>query len=246
MECAVVTIVLVNADDASPQQFAAEFVQADIVRYAYAPPSTAAPIATWPTLQELITKSTRLITFVSSLDASSQSVAPYLLNQFDYVFENPFEVTQLSGFTCTPDRPSAVKGDISAAVRSGRLPLMNHFKGVGQAFGLVVPDIANITITNAPSGPTGNLGDAAAECERLYGKAPTFILVDFFDQGPAIATVDRLNGITPVGRTNPPAALLQAPSEGHRGRSNEISGLLTRWNGCLGLIFIVAISFARL
>lgn len=241
----MVTILLVNSDNASAADLRAEFVRADIVRYAYTPPSTTAPITTWPTLQDLIANSTRLITFVSSLDAAANTVAPYLLDEFTFVFENPFEVTSLSEFSCIPQRPSAVSGDTSAAVKSGRLPLMNHFKGFEQLFG-VTPDVSNITTTNAPSGPIGNLGDAAAECKTLYGRAPTFILVDFFNQGPAIETVDKLNGITAVGRSVPPATPLQAPNGGNRGSSREISGLLTRWNGCLGVMLIVAISFALL
>ena len=242
----VVTILLVNSDNASAADLQAEFAAADIVRYAYTPPSTTAPITTWPTLQNLIDKSTRLITFVSSLDPATNTVAPYLLDEFTFVFENPFEVTSLSDFSCIPDRPTSVKGDASAAVKSGRLPLVNHFKGAQQGFGIIIPDFFNISITNAPSGPVGNLGDAATECQTLYGKAPTYILVDFFDQGSAIQTVDRLNNITPVGRSNVPATPLQAPSGSSRGISQEMSGFLTRWNGCLGLIFIVAISFACL
>lgn len=234
-----------NSDNASAADLQAEFAAADIIRYAYTPPSRTAPITTWPTLQDLIDKSTRLITFVSSLDPNANTVAPYLLDEFTFVFENPFEVTSLSGFSCIPDRPSAVKGDTSAAVKSGRLPLMNHFKGVEQAFG-TTPDVSSITTTNAPSGPVGNLGDAAAECRTLYGKPPTFILVDFFNQGPAIETVDKLNNITAVGRSTLPATPLQAPNGGGRGRSSEISSLLTRWNGCLGMMFVVAISFALL
>lgn len=243
---AVVTIVLVNSDNASAADLQAEFALADITRYAYTPPSTTAPITTWPTLQNLIDKSTRLVTFVSSLNPAANTVAPFLLDQFTFVFENPFEVTSLSDFSCIPDRPSSVKGDASAAVQSGRLPFVNHFKGVEQGFGIISPDLFNITITNAPSGSVGNLGDAAVECRTLYGKAPTYILVDFFDQGSAIQTVDKLNNITPVGRSNLPATPLQAPSGSTRGISQEISRLLTRWNGCLGLMFIVAISFACL
>lgn len=242
----MVTILLVNADGASAADLQAEFAAADIVRYAYTPPLTTAPITTWPTLQNLIDKSTRLITFVSSLDPAANNVAPYLLDEFTFVFENPFEVTSLSGFSCIPDRPASVKGSASAAVKSARLPLMNHFKGLDQAFGIISPDFYNISNTNAPSGPVGNLGDAAAECQTLYGKAPTYILVDFFDQGSAIQTIDKLNNIIPVGRSNLPATPLQAPSGSNRGISQEISGFLTRWNGCLGLIFIVAISFTFL
>ena len=65
---------------------------------------------------------------------------------------------------------------------------------------------------NAPSGGTGNLGDAATECTNTYGQAPTYVLVDFFNVGPAIDTIDTLNGVTnAVGRTNVSTAA-SAPS----------------------------------
>lgn len=240
-----------NSDNASAADLHTQFQAAGIVPYAYTPPSGATAIATWPTLTELIAQSTRLITFVASLDQSTNTVAPYLLNEFDFVFENPYEVTSLSGFSCIPDRPSAVKGDPRTAVQSGRLPLMNHFKYEQQGFGILAPDISNITITNAKSGPQGNLGDAATECQTLYGRAPSFILVDFFDQGSAIDTVDRLNNIKPVGRITPPPTVVQSLSSSDGvGRSDVVKGVLKggllRWNGCMGLLIALGSAFAFL
>lgn len=240
----VVTILLVNSDNASAEDLSVEFGAAQITSYAYQPPSTTTAITTWPTLEELIANSTRLVTFVASLDSSKNTVAPYLLDEFTFVFENPFEVFSLSGFSCTPDRPSAVKGNPSAAIQSGRLPLMNHFLDIKQAFG-DVPDIGNITTTNNRTGPIGNLGDAATECKTLYGRAPTFILVDFFDQGPAISTVDSLNGITAVGRTKPAAAPTGTTS-GTTGKSDILKDLFLSWPGCMGWLFVMGASFTLL
>ena len=88
---------------------------------------------------------------------------------------------------------------------------MNHFLYSEQAFGIQIPNVAAVNATNAPEGGVGNLGSAATNCKSVYGKAPTFILVDFFDQGPAIQTVDTLNGVTaPVGRVQPQAAAAAA------------------------------------
>ena len=42
----------------------------------------------------------------------------------------------------------------------------------------------------------GALGAAALDCSNKYHFQTPFILVDFFNVGPAIATVDRLNGVT--------------------------------------------------
>ena len=99
----------------------------------------------------------------------------------------------------------------TVAINSDRLPLMNHFLDVQGGFGIETPNFDAVNITNAPSGGTGNLGTAASTCTTAYGKAPSFILVDFFDQGPAIATVDSLNSVTsPVGRVSPQAAVASA------------------------------------
>lgn len=239
----MVTILLVNADNASAENLHAEFQVANIASYAYIPTSTTSAITTWPTLQDLISQSKRLVVFVASLNSSSNTVAPYLLDEFVFVFENPFAVTSLSNFSCVPDRPTAVKGNTKSAVQSGRLPLMNHFLYSTQAFGIQVPDHDNITITNAQSGAVGNLGNASAECQTLYGRAPTFILVDFFEQGSAISTVDSLNGITAVGRTNV-ATTKMTTSSGSPGKMEGLRRLLTGWPGCVWLLFVIGTSFS--
>ena len=203
MALAVVTILLVNSDNASPDDLHTQFQTASITSYAFTPNSTTVALSTWPTLQSMIANSTRLVTFVASLDPLSNTVAPYLLDEFTFVFENPFEVTSPTNFSCTASRPASVQGNTAGALGSGRMPLMNHFLDEVEFAGIEVPDVQNISTTNAPSGGEGNLGTAATTCNATYDRAPTFILVDFFDQGPAIATVDRLNGITAVGRTQP-------------------------------------------
>ena len=235
----VVTILLVNSDNAPASALDSEFKAANITSYAYTPPSTATTIMTWPTLQSMIANNTRLVTFVASLPSSSNTVAPYLLDEFTFVFENNYAVQSLSNFTCTPDRPPAVAGLTQTAITSGRLPLMNHFLDVQQAFGLQTPDYGNITTTNAQSGATGNLGGSAANCTSIYGKAPTFILVDFFDQGSAISTVDAINGITPVGRAITSNVTAQGSTSAASGRSAKLNCALAKCS--LSLLFVVGL-----
>ncbi|KAL2818492.1 PLC-like phosphodiesterase [Aspergillus cavernicola] len=196
----VVTVLLVNSDSATASDLHAEFQAADIVDYAYQPTSTSAP-SSWPTLQELINDGTRLMTFVASLD--DNTAAPYLMDEFTYIFENPYDVTSPSNFSCSPDRPSSVKGDASAAISANMLPLQNHFLYQTILLDYQAPNESYVGTTNAPSGGEGNLGDSASTCQTAWGRQPAFILVDFFDKGPAIDTVDDLNGVTnPVGRSN--------------------------------------------
>ncbi|KAF7506570.1 hypothetical protein GJ744_011607 [Endocarpon pusillum] len=203
----VVSLLLVNSDNATPGDLATEFTRSGITKYSYTPPSSTAPQITWPTLQDLISANTRLMTFVASLTPNQlDSTNAYLMDEFTFIFETAFDNTDPSNFTCTADRPSSLRGRTAEAVSSGRMPLQNHFLYDTQLFGIEAPDEVNITSTNAPADRPGNMGDAADACRREWAKPPVFILVDFFDQGPAIATVDRLNNVTnPIGRTPPPA-----------------------------------------
>lgn len=230
----VITILLVNSDDSNATFISDSFTASGIDEYAYNPGTNASAPETWPTLAELIANGTRLMTFVASLDstASDADVAPYLMDEFTYIFENPYDVTSASNFSCEPERPTAVSGDTSSALSQNLLPFMNHMLYETQILGIEEPDVDYVNVTNAPSGDTGNLGDTATECKSAYGgRQPTFVLVDFFDQGPAIETVDSLNNVTDAtGRTDVPGtnsedSVNQQTSSSGGGRvASEISG----------------------
>jgi len=201
----VVTVLLVNSDNASASDIAAQYAAAGIEHYAYHPDSQTKAPGEWPTLQTLINNGTRLLNFVASLEPASNTAAPYLMDEFTFMFENNYENTAPSDYSCTANRPSSVNGQTAAALSANMMPLMNHFLyNTTNLLGTTidVPDSDYANVTNAPSGGVGNLGDAAAECSNAYGRAPTYVLVDFFNEGPAIESVDRLNGVTAaVGRT---------------------------------------------
>ena len=185
----VVTVLIVNSDSASADTIGSQFKSSGIDKYAYTPASTTAQ-ATWPTLQSLISNGTRLVTFVASLSEASADY-PYLMDEFTYVFENGFEVTSPEGFNCTPNRPSG----LTEASTGGRMFLSNHFLESTQLFGIQTPNDTYVNTTNAQTG-LGSLGAAITECEGVYNKAPNFVLVDFFNVGPAVASVDAANGVS--------------------------------------------------
>lgn len=193
----MVTILLVNSDGATASELNTEFTTANITDYAYEPSSLTSAPSSWPTLQTMIDDGKRLVVFVASL-ASSTSY-PYLMDEFTFVWENPYDVTSPSNFSCQPNRPSSVAGQLSTALSSNRLPLMNHFLYSNDLsiINVQYPNSSYVATTNAPSGGVGNLGSTAARCKKEWGgRQPTFILVDFFNRGPAIDTVDSLNGVT--------------------------------------------------
>ncbi|KAK0279067.1 hypothetical protein LTR35_008802 [Friedmanniomyces endolithicus] len=152
----------------------------------------------------------RTVAFVATL--TDNAGAPYLMNEFDYIFENSYQNTAPTDFSCTANRPDNVANNTSGALGAGMMPLMNHFLYANETL-FEMPNTTYLATTNAPSGGVGNLGDAAAQCTSEYGRVPTFVLVDFFNVGPAISAVDRLNGVTaPVGRTGVSTAVASASS----------------------------------
>ncbi|KAJ5928114.1 hypothetical protein N7466_007070 [Penicillium verhagenii] len=219
----VVTILLVNSDSATAAELGAIYEAANITSYAYEPTSQTTAPSSWPTLQEMINNGTRLVNFVASLDTSSSY--PYLLSEWDFVWENNYDVTDASNFTCTPNRPSTYDNDLTSALASNFLPLMNHFLySTISVLDIEYPNASYVATTNAPSGGTGNLGSTATKCKEAYnGRQPTFILVDFFNRGPAIDTVDSLNNVTnAVGRTSVSTTASTSSSDG-----STVNGVLT-------------------
>jgi len=73
--------------------------------------------------------------------------------------------------------------------------LQNHFLYETQLFGIQSPNETYANVTNAETG-FGSLGEAVQECTTVYGKPASFVMVDFFNVGPAIASVDRANGVS--------------------------------------------------
>ncbi|KAJ4290302.1 hypothetical protein N0V90_010518 [Kalmusia sp. IMI 367209] len=232
----VVTVLIVNSDDASASDLGAQFESSGIDSYAYTPPSASTIPQNWPTLQSLISNGTRLMTFVASLSEASTTY-PYLMDEFTFIFENEFENESPSNYSCTPDRPTSLT--TSEAASGGRMFLMNHFLYSTALFGIQQPNDTYVNVTNAQTG-LGSLGSRITNCTSVYSKAPTFVLTDFFNVGPAIASVDKANGVSSaVGRKSVSTA---QPSEDAEGDGNAA----VRRGGSLGAVVVavvVAIAF---
>ena len=233
----VVTILIVNSDNASADELNDAFTTAGLADMAYTPQSTSAT-TNWPTLQSLIDAKTRAMVFIASVDDNSQH--PYLMSEFDYIFETNYDITSPSNFSCTANRPASVDGNTAAALSSGLMPFVNHFLYEDVGFGIEETDWSMIDTTNSPSTTTvGALGMQAQTCTDQYGKAPTFFLVDFFDHGPAIQTVDTLNGVSgqTLGRTIVPPGNLN---------DSSVTGASSPQNGMSAAALVGAIVFAVL
>lgn len=242
----VVTVLLVNSENANAEDLDVEFSASGIKSYAYTPTSTTTPpmVGGWPTLGSLISTNVRLMTFIASLDPNSNTVAPYLMDEFTFVFENPFETTDANNFTCTPDRPSTVQDSPQAAAQSNRMFLMNHFLDEAQAFGIDTPNVDAISDTNSPTPETsGSLGSHMANCAMEYGRNPNFALVDFSNVGPAMQSVDNANGVQqPLGRAvvSPDVVQEEVSQSGAGSLSDGDKG--SRFAFVIGLIVTVGLA----
>lgn len=219
----VVTLILVNSDDAEPATFAADFESANLNQYAYTPSSTEAT-ANWPSLRSMIESNTRLVSYIASI--TYDSTYPYLLPEFAYVFETEYEVLSLSGFNCSVDRPSNLVGGTGAeAIASNYLSLVNHFAYKNFVAGAIIPNVDDIETTNsADTNTTGALGTHAFQCQTEWGTKPTYVLVDFFNEGDVMAVADSLNGLsTTQGRSAVPES--DDDTSGANGNSDVGTGI---------------------
>ena len=142
----------------------------------------------WPTISELVAANTRLITFLSS--GADESVAPFLLNQFNYMFETDFGIEAPDQYGCKPARPH-FPGHAEGYVPP-RLSLINHFL-YAKFLGFRYPNATYANTTNGAAFNVGQLGEHAVRCSQAYGRRPNFLLVDFFNEGDVFAVEHGLN-----------------------------------------------------
>lgn len=213
----VVTVLIVNSDNAAASDLGPQFASSGIDEYAYTPPSTTVP-KTWPTLESLISNGTRLMTFVATLSETSTQY-PYLMDEFTFIYENKYDNESPSNYSCTPDRPTG----LTTTSTGGRMFLMNHFLYSTQLFGIQQPNDTYVNVTNAETG-LGSLGTSINNCTSVYSKAPNFVLVDFFNVGPAMKSVDAANGVSSAtGRKSVTTAQPNEDIEGDDGSSAAAS-----------------------
>lgn len=174
----VLTLLFTNSDGIDVNTWASDFLSAGIADLAYIPPFQTTPSDTldWPTLGSMISSGKRVVVFLDA--GANQTVVNYILPEFTYAWETPFDQTDPS-FPCTVNRPPAIVGQFP----TGRLSIVNHFLDEQLTQGVLIPDIGALNVTNGVSG-AGSLGFQATECAALYGRYPNFLLVDcmsFFD-----------------------------------------------------------------
>ncbi|EEB95538.1 hypothetical protein MPER_05475, partial [Moniliophthora perniciosa FA553] len=146
------------------------FKSVGIDQVSYSPEQASLPATGWPTLGSLIDSGKRLLTF---LDNGADASVPYLIDEFTNIWETQFSVTDISRFDCSVNR---TKGDAST-----QMFMINHSLNK-LLFNQPAPDPDSANVTNAASG-AGSLGAHVDTCRSSVGRAPNFLLVDFYEFG---------------------------------------------------------------
>ncbi|KAI1826533.1 PLC-like phosphodiesterase [Xylaria intraflava] len=176
----VVTLLITNGDGIDINSFGDAFKAVGLDTYAYAPSGTIA-FDDWPTLGDLISSGSRVVVFMDYHADTTQ--VPYILDEFTYYFETPFDPLEDQLTDCNVDRPAGGSAD-------GRLILANHNKNY-EVLGIDLPDLPEILDTNS----IDSINAQASNCSTLWGRVPNVVLLDYVSAGQVIDAQTQLNGL---------------------------------------------------
>jgi hypothetical protein len=177
----VIAILMVNSNYADPGNYTAPVQNSGLINYVYTPPKVPMGINDWPTLSEMIITSKRVVMMLDY--QANQTAIPWLLDEFGQMWETPFSPTNLS-FPCTAQRPPA--DGAGALPRSNRMYMANHNLNVDitlGSFSLLSPAYSLLNETNVDLNQLGALGAMRTNCTEMWGRAPNFLLVDYYNYG---------------------------------------------------------------
>jgi hypothetical protein len=203
----VVSMLLTNYDRKPPSDFGEIFSSVGLDKLAFVPASSPKPLSldAWPTYAELIASGSRLVLFLDY--EADTAIMPYILPQFDYFFETPFNTVDPAFDQCKLDRgPEGNNGD-------GLMYIVNHFLDIevgadvlnipdkildvvvpDESKRVLIPDTDSNFATNAATGE-GSIGAQAELCKSTWGRWPNVMLVDMFSRGNVFEAQHRLNGL---------------------------------------------------
>ncbi|KAL5345986.1 hypothetical protein ACLOAV_009016 [Pseudogymnoascus australis] len=174
----VITILIGNAAYLPVSTYTPAIADSGLLPYVYTPPKKDMALSDWPTLSSMIITSSRVVVFMDY--ETDQDAVPYILDEFTYMWETPFDPVDRA-FPCTVQRPP----DLPEAAAKSRMYIANHnlnteLELLGNS--LLVPTQPLLDETNAVSG-FGSLGLAASQCNEMWGKPPTVLNVDYYNVG---------------------------------------------------------------
>ncbi|RXW12483.1 hypothetical protein EST38_g13370, partial [Candolleomyces aberdarensis] len=181
----VLSLLIVNIDNLPASAYGTVFAAVGLDALSYAPTTSPLPATEWPTLGTLIDSNKRLLTFLDN--GADLAAVPYLIDEFTNIWETQFNVIDVARFDCSVNR---TRGDTGT-----QMFLINHFLDK-LVLGQPVPFIEQLGVTNAASG-VGSLGAHVETCRTAHGRAPNFLLVDFYEYGggSVFEVAAQINGV---------------------------------------------------
>jgi len=201
----VVTFLIVNSDYTTVENYVPAIQNSGIEEYLYIPTYVPQYKDQWPTLSEMILDNKRVVMFMDY--NANQTAVPYVLDEFSHMWETPFSPTDQS-FPCTQQRPPGLNQTVA---RDQYMYLANHdlnvavdlgaLTGGGSSESILIPNVAELNITNGEQDQFGRLGAATLNCTSEWGTPPRFLLVDYYNMGsPSAGSVFEVaaqaNGVT--------------------------------------------------
>ena len=159
-------------DEVTPDDTAKVFESAGLLPFTFTPTAGKA----WPTLGEMIDSNKRLVVLMQRHGGGAQY--PWLLQGFDWVQDTPYTNPTVADLSCTKLRGNA----------DSPLLLLNHWLA---SFTSLVSDARRANSRDV-------LLPVARSCQTERGRLPSYVAVNWYDQGDLFGVVDTLNGVTTV------------------------------------------------
>lgn len=160
----VITIFWENIGKHTPSEFQQVYDAAGLTQFSHTQKADDA----WPTLNQMIQSGKRAVSFV---DVGASPSVPWLMSEYDLVFETPFDNTLPNGWVCTIDRPKD-------QVRP--MYVLNHFLSGSLTLNGVQTSLPQPNSANITNGK--NLEDHAKNCQQTFKKIPNYVAVDFYEE----------------------------------------------------------------
>ncbi|KAH8929386.1 hypothetical protein BT69DRAFT_1311196 [Atractiella rhizophila] len=200
----VYTLLFTNPESVALSTWDQAFVDSGIKPLTYVPPKYPLKSSEWPTLGSMIDSGKKVVVFMDY--GANTNAYPYILPEFDFMWEPPFSVTDPS-FPCKVDR---ISGSLSV---QDHLYMINHNLNVklislpfrnssAVAQDMLSRGVPLSALTGASTSPLGLSARAADDDVVELQKRATEVLVpDFFNAGTTnsqASILSNVNGCAPL------------------------------------------------
>jgi len=178
----VIAIMMGNNNGQATKNAATDYISpfqnSGMLDYVWTPPALSLNLTSWPTLQEMILKNSRVVVMLDY--NADQAAVPWLLDEFNYQWQTPFSPTD-PAFPCTQQRPPNQAESLSR----NRMYMVNHNLNIDiniAGTSILVPAYGQLEQINAVSG-NASLGLNVEGCEEMWDRPPNWLLVDYYNFG---------------------------------------------------------------